>query len=184
MSFLVSKLLLKNDTKITEKEKQILTFIINNGPSKVIEILNALGFSITTIKNVEKSGTEFQRINELCVTKNVSWTFRKVAYGFYFEFIRTNVQINVHLTDQEQAIFNLILSNERISKEELAIRINKSEKTIQKFHYFEKVEKMKQKLSKHRNKNFQNTENHFIGGWGKNIFYILWNKSKIKVPHL
>ena len=119
MSFLVSKLLLKNDTKITEKEKQILTFIINNGPSKVIEISNALGISITTIKNVEKSGTEFQRINELCVTKNVSWTFRKVAYGFYFEFIRTNVQINaqinVHLTDQEQAIFNLILSNERIT---------------------------------------------------------------------
>ena len=143
MSFLVSKLLLKNDTKITEKEKQILTFIINNGPSKVIEISNALGISITTIKNVEKSGTEFQRINELSVTKNVSWSFRKVAYGFYFEFIRTNVQINVqinvHLTDQEQAIFNLILSNERISKEELAIRINKSEKTIQKFHCFEKV---------------------------------------------
>ena len=27
--------------------------------------------------------------------------------------------------------FNLILSNERISKEELAIRINKSEKTVQ-----------------------------------------------------
>ena len=115
MSFLVSKLLLKNDTKITEKEKQILTFIINNGPSKVIEISNALGISITTIKNVEKSRTEFQRINELCVTKNVSWTFRKVAYGFYFDFIRTNVQINVHLTDQEQAIFNLILSNERIT---------------------------------------------------------------------
>ena len=42
----------KNDTKITEKEKQILTFIINNGPSKVIEISNALGFSITTIKNI------------------------------------------------------------------------------------------------------------------------------------
>ena len=40
------------DTKITEKEKQILTFIINNGPFKVIEILNALGFSITTIKNI------------------------------------------------------------------------------------------------------------------------------------
>jgi len=48
----VSKLLLKNDTKITEKEKQVLTFIINNGPSKVIEISNALGFSITTTKNI------------------------------------------------------------------------------------------------------------------------------------
>ena len=46
------KTVIKNDTKITEKEKQILTFIINNGPSKVIEISNALSFSITTIKNI------------------------------------------------------------------------------------------------------------------------------------
>jgi len=42
----------KNDTKNTEKEKQILTFIINNGLAKVIEMSNALGFSITTIKNI------------------------------------------------------------------------------------------------------------------------------------
>ena len=60
---------------------------------------------------------------------------RKEAYGFFFEFIRTNVhlnvQINVHLTEQEQRIFNLIDSNDRITKEELAVRINKSEKTIQ-----------------------------------------------------
>jgi DNA-binding MarR family transcriptional regulator len=46
------KTVTKNDTKITEKEKQILIFIINNGPSKVIEISNALGFSGTTIKNI------------------------------------------------------------------------------------------------------------------------------------
>ena len=46
------KTVAKYDTKITEKEKQVLTFIINNGPSKVIEISNALGFSITTIKNI------------------------------------------------------------------------------------------------------------------------------------
>ncbi|MBP5445003.1 MAG: hypothetical protein J6Y28_02410 [Acholeplasmatales bacterium] len=46
------KTVTENDTKITEKEKQILTFIINKEPFKVIEILNALGFSITTIKNI------------------------------------------------------------------------------------------------------------------------------------
>lgn len=45
-----AKTVTKKDTKITEK--QVLTFIINNGPSKVIEISNALGFSITTIKNI------------------------------------------------------------------------------------------------------------------------------------
>lgn len=42
----------KNDTKITEKEKQVLTFIINNGPSKAIDISKALGFGITTIKTI------------------------------------------------------------------------------------------------------------------------------------
>ena len=82
-----------------------------------------------------KCETGFQRVNELCLKQNVSWTFRKEAYGFFFEFIRTNVhlnvQINVHLTEQEQRIFNLIDSNDRITKEELAVRINKSEKTVQ-----------------------------------------------------
>ena len=86
-------------------------------------------------KDVEKSGTGFQRVNELCIKQNVSWNFRKVAYGFFFEFIRTNVhlnvQTNVHLNKQEQTIFNLIYANEHITKEELAIRINKSEKTVQ-----------------------------------------------------
>ena len=78
-------------------------------------------------KDVEKSGTGFQRVNELCNQQGVSWKFRKVAYGFFFEFIRTNV----HLNEQEQIIFNLINNNDRITKEELSLRINKSEKTVQ-----------------------------------------------------
>ena len=56
---------------------------------------------------------------------------RKEAYGFFFEFIRTNVQINAELTEAEQVIFNLIQNNEGISKAEMAIRIGKSEKTVQ-----------------------------------------------------
>ena len=38
--------------KLLKRKKQILAFIINNGAFKVIEISNALGFSITTIKNI------------------------------------------------------------------------------------------------------------------------------------
>lgn len=86
-------------------------------------------------KDVEKAGTGFQIVNELCNQYGVSWTFRKEAYGFFFEFIRPNVQINVHLnvelSAQEQLIYNLIDSNLGISKAELAIRIGKSEKTVQ-----------------------------------------------------
>ena len=52
-----------------------------------------------------------------------------------FEFIRTNVHINVRinseLTEVEQVIFNLIQNNDEISKAEMATRIGKSEKTVQ-----------------------------------------------------
>ena len=53
-------------------------------------------------KDVEKSGTGFQRVNEVCKKQNVSWDYRKEAYGFCFEFIRTNVQINTELTEAEK----------------------------------------------------------------------------------
>ncbi len=86
-------------------------------------------------RDVEKSGTGFQRVNDLCKQQNVSWDYRKEAYGFFFEFIRTNVQINVQineeLTEAEQIVFNLIQNNEGIAKAEMAIRIGKSEKTVQ-----------------------------------------------------
>ena len=86
-------------------------------------------------KDAEKSGTGFQRVNEYCKEQNVAWTYRKEAYGFFFEFIRTNVHINVQLntelTEPEQVIFNLIQNNDGISKAEMAIRIGKSEKTVQ-----------------------------------------------------
>ena len=86
-------------------------------------------------KDVEKSGTGFQRVNDFCKQQNVTWNYRKEAYGFFFEFIRTNVQINVQinteLTEAEQVIFNLIQNNDGISKAEMAIRIGKSEKTVQ-----------------------------------------------------
>jgi ATP-dependent DNA helicase RecG len=86
-------------------------------------------------RDVEKSGTGFQRVNDFCKQQNVTWNYRKEAHGFFFEFIRTNVQINVQinkeLTDAEQNIFNLIQNNEGISKAEMAVRIGKSEKTVQ-----------------------------------------------------
>ena len=86
-------------------------------------------------KAVEKSGTGFQRVNSLCNSQNVNWNFRKEAYGFYFEFIRTNVHLNVQLnttlSEHEQIIVNLINNNERITKAEMAKRIGKSEKTVQ-----------------------------------------------------
>lgn len=110
-----------------------LDFIAKNLPSYKRNrlILDVLFRS----KDVEKSGTGFQRVNDYCNKQNVTWTFRKEAYGFFFEFIRTNVRINVRinteLTDREQIVFNLINDNMGISKEEIALRIGRSEKTVQ-----------------------------------------------------
>lgn len=86
-------------------------------------------------KDVEKAGTGFQRVNSLCNENGVSWNYRKEAYGFFFEFIRTNVHINVHintaLTIQEETVLNIIQNNYKISKKEIGFRIDKSEKTVQ-----------------------------------------------------
>lgn len=73
----------------------LLDFINKNLPSykRNKQMFNFLFRS----KDVEKVGTGFQRVNELCNQYGVSWTFRKESYGFFFEFIRPNVQINVHL---------------------------------------------------------------------------------------
>jgi len=86
-------------------------------------------------KDVEKSGTGFQRVNNLCEQNNISWNFRKEAYGFYFEFIRTNgrinVSLNVSLNDNENKIIQIIQDNPRVTKSEMAATIGKSDRTVQ-----------------------------------------------------
>ena len=109
----------------------ILVYISNSSYKRNKLILDVLFRS----KDVEKGGTGFQRVNEYCLSQCISWNYRKEAYGFFFEFIRTNVHLNVQikeqLTEQEQKVYNLIRYNERITKNEIAKRINKSEKTVQ-----------------------------------------------------
>ena len=86
-------------------------------------------------KNVEKSGSGFQRVDNLCKESKIKWTFRKEAYGFYFEFIRPNVLINVPLnvpiTDNEEEILSMLKENCRLTKAEMAASIGKSERTVQ-----------------------------------------------------
>lgn len=86
-------------------------------------------------KDVEKSGTGFQRVNELCLEAGVSWSFRKEAFGFFFEFIRSKtygvLSTTLPLSENEKEILTLLNSNPNLSKIEPGIRINKSEKTVQ-----------------------------------------------------
>lgn len=73
-------------------------------------------------RDVEKSGTGFQRVNEYCTQQNVEWTFRKEAYGFFFEFVRTNGQTVVQTNNKLQ---NQLVENTRnIKDKEVLVRTN------------------------------------------------------------
>lgn len=107
-------------------------FIDNNLPSYVRNkiILDVLFRS----KDVEKSGTGFQRVNEICNDYKVQWEFKKETYGFQFIFIRKKDVDKIYdeeLTKTEKQVFDIIDENLRISKEEISLKINKSEKTVQ-----------------------------------------------------
>ena len=86
-------------------------------------------------KDVEKAGTGFQRVNKLCNENNIVWDYRKEAYGFFFEFIRPKKYIDKNikeeLTNQEENVLNMISSDKKLSKKEIASRLDKSEKTVQ-----------------------------------------------------
>ena len=86
-------------------------------------------------KDVEKAGTGFQRVNEICNDNGITWDYRKEAYGFFFEFIRPtfyiNKPINKKLNKQEEIVLNSIANDKNLSKIDIALRLNKSERTIQ-----------------------------------------------------
>ncbi len=85
-------------------------------------------------KDVEKSGTGFQRVNEICSENKVEWEFQKEAYGFLFVFLRNGKGTrfdDFRMTEMEKRVFDLIKENARISKETISQQIGKSEKTVQ-----------------------------------------------------
>ena len=86
-------------------------------------------------KDVEKSGTGFQRVNEICIESNVEWEFKKDAYGFFFKFIRKNIHKDIkddlELTELESIVYDLIKNRMRLKKVDIAAKVGKSEKTIQ-----------------------------------------------------
>ena len=86
-------------------------------------------------KDVEKAGTGFQRVNEICNANGITWNYRKEAYGFFFEFVRPNIYMNIpvkeKLTQQEEIVFNAIASDKNLTKKDIAQRMDKSGRTIQ-----------------------------------------------------
>ena len=90
-------------------------------------------------KDVEKSGTGFQRMNKLCLEAGVKWSYEKNGYGFTFIFDRVtnngdNVTLDVTLVDlssSEKETYLLIKSNPKITREEIATNISKNIRTVQ-----------------------------------------------------
>ena len=91
-------------------------------------------------KDVEKTGTGFKRMAELCEEENVGWDYEKTPYGFYFTFFRnSNVPLDVpldvplknDLTEVEKQIYMLIKANQRITREEIGEQTGVSVKTVQ-----------------------------------------------------
>ena len=86
-------------------------------------------------KDVEKSGTGFQRVNEICNESHVEWEFKKEAYGFFFIFLRKKeVRKNdFSMNKIEKQVYDLIDKYSRIKRDEIAKKIGKSEKTVQRY---------------------------------------------------
>ena len=90
-------------------------------------------------KDVEKSGTGFQRMDELCKDKGIRWAYRKDAIGFFFAFFRPGSdpeRINEdkaepELTAIEEAVYRFIKAKLHLNKAELAKRSHKSIRTVQ-----------------------------------------------------
>ena len=90
-------------------------------------------------KDVEKSGTGFQRMNKQCREYGITWSYKKNGYGFTFIFnrvteIKENVTLDVtlnNLSNIESKVLNMIRENPKITREEISNRVSKNIRTIQ-----------------------------------------------------
>ena len=88
-------------------------------------------------KTIDAFGTGFERVFRLCGENK--YRYSNNQFGFTFEFIRTNEMINDAINDSikddltktEKAVFDLICSGKKYSKNEIAAKIDKSPMTVQ-----------------------------------------------------
>ena len=108
-------------------------------------------------KNVEIQGSGIRRVLELCKKNNSNYTYYNNESGFRFSFYRQNVttsvtsDVTIKLTKTDIAVFEELKKNPEQTREEIALKINKTVRTVQR-----SIDKLKQngKITRIGNKNY------------------------------
>ena len=90
-------------------------------------------------KDVEKTGTGFQRANDLCNKSHIKWFYLKTGYGFSFTFYRVtknneNVTLDDtldSLTDSEKKVYLMIKADPKITRAKIGSKISRTKRTVQ-----------------------------------------------------
>ena len=94
--------------------------------------LNAL-ISNTLYKDgtIEQFSTGFSRTFDICEKKSIKYDHTQTKDGFIFTFYRPNSEIkNNNLNSTENEVFNLLKENSDYTTKELATKLKKTERTI------------------------------------------------------
>lgn len=92
--------------------------------------------------DIESFGSGFKRVYSLCNTENVTCTYEKTPIGFSFLFLRndpnvpnnvasTKKNVPIILSKTEIAVYDLLKVQPNLTREELALEISKTVKTVQ-----------------------------------------------------
>ena len=107
----------------------------NNGPIARNPLINTI---LYLNKTIESFGTGFGRVFKLCDKENISYLYRNNEFGFVFEFLRKqNIPLNasmnvpINLNETESLVLEIIRTNNRLNKSQIAKMIDKSEMTVQ-----------------------------------------------------
>ncbi len=92
--------------------------------------------------NIESFGSGFKRVYSLCKEANVTCTYEKTPVGFSFVFLRNDLNasesvpkkeqtVPILLTKTEKAVYDLLRVSPAMTREELALEVSKTPKTVQ-----------------------------------------------------
>ena len=89
-------------------------------------------------KYIEQFGSGFKRIHSLCTDAGIKYSYENGKNGFKFVLYRPqlqsdmmNVTLDVTLNATEMLIYNLLKTDNTMSREKLAKKIGKTVRTIQ-----------------------------------------------------